>query len=107
MENPDQYGVDRVVVVVDGVDGGGDAYIDFGTEESVWGGGNEAEGSSERFSGGIPTRITEYVAWKARGTYCENDAFHGRGAASSKCGFNSLRHVPQPLSGVNRERLKI
>lgn len=40
MENPDQYGVDRVVVV----DGVGDAYIDFGTEESVWGGEKGGEG---------------------------------------------------------------
>lgn len=58
MESPDQSGVDRVVV--DGVDGGGggDAYIDFGTEESVWGGEKE-EGSSERFPARIPARITE------------------------------------------------
>lgn len=56
MESPDQYGVDRVVV------DGGDAYIDFGTEESVWKGDeNEEEGSNERFSARIPARITEYV----------------------------------------------
>lgn len=90
MESPDQYGVDRVVV------DGGDAYIDFGTEENVWGGGNEKEGSNQRFSARIPARITEYLLWKARGivrTMRFTDAVRRRlNAALIACGVCRNRY---------------